>query len=126
MSLCVVVVIFNMLKIPNNDRDDNKTTTMVMMAMITRWRHKEKWQPAGTDERQTIDNDHEDNVVVIIAAGGRWREAKRGKYVAQMMEMTMTETTTMEKMITKNSIQNLLSAYPRAEKAPEPILHASW
>jgi hypothetical protein len=23
-------------------------------------------------------------------------------------------------------IPNLLSAHPRAEKAPEPILHASW
>ncbi len=26
----------------------------------------------------------------------------------------------------KKSIPNLLSAHPRAEKAPEPILHASW
>ncbi len=38
----------------------------------------------------------------------------------------MTETTTMEKMMTKKSIPNLLSAHPRAEKVPEPILHASW
>ncbi len=52
--------------------------------------------------------------------------AKRGKYVAQMMATTTMETTTMEKMTTKKSIPNLLSAYPRAEKAPEPILHASW
>jgi hypothetical protein len=32
----------------------------------------------------------------------------------------------MEKMMTKKSIPNLLSAHPRAEKAPEPIPHASW
>jgi hypothetical protein len=64
--------------------------------------------------------------VVIIAAGGRGREAKRGKYAAQMMEVTTTETTTMEKMMTKKSIPNLLSAHPRAKKAPEPIPHASW
>jgi hypothetical protein len=64
--------------------------------------------------------------VVIIATGGRRREAKRGKYAAQMMETTMTEMTTMEKMTTKKSIPNLLSAHHRAEKAPEPILHAPW
>jgi hypothetical protein len=40
--------------------------------------------------------------------------------------MTMAETTKMEKMTTKKSIPNLLSAHPRAEKAPTPIPHASW
>ena len=29
-------------------------------------------------------------------------------------------------MTTKKSIPNLFSAHPRAEKAPEPIPHASW
>ncbi len=43
-----------------------------------------------------------------------------------MMEVTTAETTTIEKMTTKKSIPNLLIAHPRAEKAPEPILHASW
>ncbi len=43
-----------------------------------------------------------------------------------MMETTTTETTMMEKLTTKKSNPNLLSAYPRAEKAPEPIPHASW
>jgi hypothetical protein len=46
--------------------------------------------------------------------------------VAQVMETTTTKTMMMEKMTTKNSIPNLLSAHPKAEKAPEPILHASW
>ncbi len=32
----------------------------------------------------------------------------------------------MEKITTKKSIPNLLFAHPRAEKAPEPIWHASW
>jgi hypothetical protein len=50
----------------------------------------------------------------------------RGKGAAQTTELAMTEMTTMEKMTTKKSIPNLLSAHPRAEKAPEPILHASW
>ncbi len=45
--------------------------------------------------------------------------------MAQMMETTTTETTMMEKMMTKKSIPNLLSAHPRAEKAPEPIPHVS-
>jgi hypothetical protein len=54
--------------------------------------------------------------VVIIAAGGRLREEKRGKYAAQMMETTRMETTMMEKMRTKKSIPNLLSAHLRAEK----------
>jgi hypothetical protein len=78
------------------------------------------------DGREANDNNHDNNAVVIIAAIGRRREAKRGKYAVQMMEMTMTETTMMEKMTTKKSIPNLLSAHPRAVKAPEPILHASW
>jgi hypothetical protein len=52
--------------------------------------------------------------VVINAAGRRWREAKRGKYAAQMMETTTTDRTMMEKIITKKSIPNLLSAHPRA------------
>jgi hypothetical protein len=50
-------------------------------------------------------------------AGGEERQAKRGKYAAQMMLTTTTETTTMEKMMTKKSIPNLLSTHPRAEKA---------
>jgi hypothetical protein len=33
-------------------------------------------------------------------------------------ETMMTETMTMEKKTTKKSIPNLLSAHPRAEKAP--------
>jgi hypothetical protein len=78
------------------------------------------------DGREANDDDYEDNVVVIIATGGRWREAKRGKYAAQMMETTIAEMMTMEKMTTKKSIPNILSAHPRAEKAPEPIPHASW
>ncbi len=82
--------------------------------------------PTSQDRQEANNNDYEDNVVVIIAAGGRWREAERGKYAVQMMEMTTTEMTTMETMTTKKSIPNLLSAHPRAEKAPEPILHASW
>jgi hypothetical protein len=36
----------------------------------------------------------------------------------------MTETMTIEKKTTKKSIPNLLSAHPRAEKAPYPIPHA--
>jgi hypothetical protein len=48
------------------------------------------------------------------------------KGAVQTMEMTTTETTMMEKMTTEKSIPNLLSAHSRAEKAPEPILHASW
>ncbi len=43
-----------------------------------------------------------------------------------MMETTTTEMKTMEKMTTKKSIPNLLSAHPRAQKALEPIPHASW
>jgi hypothetical protein len=43
-----------------------------------------------------------------------------------MMDTTTMEMTTMEKMMTKKTIPNLLSAYPRAEKAPEPIPHATW
>jgi hypothetical protein len=78
------------------------------------------------DGQKANNNDHGNNIVVIIAAGGRWREAKRGKYATQIMETTMTETTTMEKMMTKKSIPNLLSTYPRAGKAPGPIPHASW
>jgi hypothetical protein len=79
------------------------------------------------DGREANNDDHNKNdVVVIIAAGGRWREATRGKGAAQTTEMTMTETMTMEKMTTKKSISNLLSAHLRAEKAPEPIPHASW
>jgi hypothetical protein len=35
------------------------------------------------------------------------------------------ETTTMEKILTEKTIPNLLSTHPRAEKAPEPIVHAS-
>jgi hypothetical protein len=58
--------------------------------------------------------------------GGEERQAKRGKYAAQMMLTTTMETTTMEKMTTKKSIPNQLSTHPRAEKAPEPIPHASW
>jgi hypothetical protein len=39
----------------------------------------------------------------------------------------MMETMVMEKKTTKKSIPNLLSAHPtRAEKAPQPIPHASW
>jgi hypothetical protein len=78
------------------------------------------------DGRDANGDNHGNDVVVIIAAGGRRREAKRGIYAAQMMETTMMEMTTMEKMTTKKSIPNLLSAHPRAEKAPEPIPHASW
>jgi hypothetical protein len=40
--------------------------------------------------------------------------------------MMMTETMKMEKKTTKKFIPNLLSAQPRAEKAPKPIPHASW
>jgi len=38
-----------------------------------------------------------------------------------MMETATTETTTLEKMMTKKSIPNLLSAHPRAEKALERV-----
>jgi hypothetical protein len=62
----------------------------------------------------------------LLLAGGDERQAKRRKYAAQMMLTTTTKTTTMEKMTTKKSILNLLSTHPRAEKAPEPIPHASW
>jgi hypothetical protein len=78
------------------------------------------------DGQEANNDNHKDNVMVIIAACRRWREAKRGKYAAQMMETTMMEMTMMEKMTTKKTIPNLLSAHPRAEKAPKPILHASW
>ncbi len=81
---------------------------------------------ASRDGREANNDNQEDNVVVIIAAGERWREAKREKYAAQMMETTTMETTTMEKITTKKSIPNLLFAQPSAEKALEPIPHASW
>jgi hypothetical protein len=68
------------------------------------------------DGWEANNDNHEDNVVVIIATGGRWREAKRGKYAVQMMEMTTMKTTTMEKMTTKKSIPNLLSAPSRSRK----------
>ncbi len=38
----------------------------------------------------------------------------------------MMETMTMEKKTTKQSIPNLLSAHPRAEKTPSPIPYVSW
>ncbi len=78
------------------------------------------------DGLEPNDNHNDEEVVVIIATGRRWREARRGKGAAQTTEMTMAETTMMEKMTTKKSIPNLLSAHPRAEKAPKPIPHASW
>jgi hypothetical protein len=54
------------------------------------------------------------------------KRGKEGKICGADDGDDMMEKTTMEKMTTKKSIPNLLSAHPRAEKAPEPIPHASW
>ncbi len=54
----------------------------------------------------------------------RGKEGKRGG--ADDGDDNDGEDRTMEKMTAKKSIPNLLSAHPRAEKAPEPIPHASW
>ncbi len=77
------------------------------------------------DRREANNDDHEGNIMaIILLAGGE--ERQRGENMWCMMETTMMETMTMEKMMTKKSILNLPSAHHRAEKAPEPILHASW
>ncbi len=77
------------------------------------------------DKRQTTMITRITSWSSLPLVGGEERQAKRGKYAVQTVETTTTETT-MEKMTTKKSIPNLFSTHPRAEKAPEPILHASW